>query len=174
MDIPSGAFSGPYNWTRYFVGARSARKRKIGAEIKWEFGNYYNGDLSTIEASFTLKPSAFFTVEFAAERNTGKVMALPEDVEEEEATELVLRKFKEEVYGVRLLFNISPDLQVSSFTQYDTESKELGSNNRLRWTFHPLGDLFIVYNHNLLRNTENRWQFVSNKLPIKIQYTWRF
>ncbi len=175
VDIPSGSFSGPYKWTRFFLGARSAQKRKIGADIIWEFGDFYNGDLSTIEASLTLKPSAFFTVEFAAERNSGKLMALPEDVEEEDATELVERDFTEEVYGVRLLFNFSPDLQLSSFTQYDNESKELGSNNRLRWTFHPLGDLFVVYNHNVVRISEqDRWQFVSNELPVKIQYTWRF
>ena len=175
IDIPSGAFSGPYNWTRFFLGARTARQLKISAEIKWEFGDFYNGNLSTIEASLALKPSAFFTLELIAERNTGKVMALPEDVEEEDVTELVEREFTEEVFGVRLLLNFSPDLQLSSFTQYDTESKELGSNSRLRWTFHPLGDLFIVYNHNLLRNDEDdRWEFVSNQLPVKIQYTWRF
>jgi hypothetical protein len=174
VDIPSGEFSGAYNWTRFFLGAASARKRKIGAGVKWEFGDYYNGDLSTIEASIALKPSAFLTVEFVGERNTGKVMALPEDVEEEDATGLVETDFTEELYGIRLLLNFSPDLQITSFTQYDNESKELGSFNRLRWTFHPLGDIFIVYNHNLLRNDEDRWEFVSNELPVKIQYSWRF
>lgn len=174
VDIPSASFAGAYNWTRFFVGAKSAQKRKIGTQITWEFGDFYNGDLSTVEASVSLRPSAFLTVEFTGERNTGKVMALPEDVEEEDATELVQREFTEEVYGVRLLFNFSPDLQLSSFTQYDNESKELGSNNRLRWTFHPLGDLFIVYNHNLLQNDEDKWEFVSNELPVKLQYTWRF
>jgi hypothetical protein len=45
----------------------------------------------------------------------------------------------------------------------------------LRWTFDPLGDLFIVYNHNLIRRaSDNRWEFVSNELPVKIQYAWRF
>jgi hypothetical protein len=121
-----------------------------------------------------LKPSSFFTLDLTGERNTGKMLALPEDVEEEDATELVLTDFKEEVFGVRLLLNFSANLQFSTFTQYDNESKELGSNNRLRWTFNPLGDLFVVYNHNLIRNDEDRWKFVSNQLPIKIQYTRRF
>ena len=40
---------------------------------------------------------------------------------------------------------------------------------------HPLGDIFIVYNHNLRRDRdEDRWEFVSNQLPIKIHSTWRF
>jgi hypothetical protein len=174
VDVPSVDYFGSYNWVRYFLVAQSAEKRKISTEINWELGDYYNGDLSTIEARVSLKPSSFFTLDLTGERNTGKMLALPEDVEEEDATELVLTDFKEEVFGVRLLLNFSANLQFSTFTQYDNESKELGSNNRLRWTFNPLGDLFVVYNHNLIRNDEDRWKFVSNQLPIKIQYTRRF
>jgi hypothetical protein len=101
------------------------------------------------------------------------VLALPEDVEEAPPEDLIPTDFTEELYGVRLLLNISPDLQISSLTQYDTESRELGSNNRLRWTFDPLGEIFIVYNHNMVRNDENRWRLISNQLPVKIQYAWR-
>jgi hypothetical protein len=124
------------------------------------------------------KPSAFFTLELTAERNTGTVLALPEDFdpeEEEEDPVLVSKDFTEELFGIRFQINISSDLQISSLTQYDTQSKELGTNNRLRWTFDPFGDIFIVYNHNVIRRTdEKRWQFISNELPIKIMYTWRF
>jgi hypothetical protein len=168
VDIPTGS----YEWTRYLLGASSAEKRKISAEIKWESGNYYNGDLNTIEGSLKLKPSALLTLEFTGERNTGKVMALPD---EEESEELVEKNFTEQLFGLRLQLNFSPNLQLSSLTQYDTESRELGSNNKLRWTFDPLGDIFLVYNHNLIRRrVDNRWEFVSNQLPVKIQYAWRF
>jgi hypothetical protein len=173
VDVPSGEFSGPYNWSRFFLGATSAQKRKISTKINWEFGDYYNGDLSTLEGSVALRPSSFLAIEFVGERNTGTMMALPEDTDEEDTEALVRKSFSEELYGVRFLFNFSSDLQLSSFTQYDTESKEMGSNNRLRWTFDPLGDIFIVYNHNVIRS-DGRWDFVNNQLPIKIQYTRRF
>ncbi|RMD96904.1 MAG: hypothetical protein D6814_10545 [Calditrichaeota bacterium] len=170
-DIPSGS----YTWNRYFVGVRAAEKRKLSGEILWEFGDYYNGDLSTLEARLSIKPSSFLNLEFTAERNTGKALALPEDVEEEEAEALVPRNFTEELIGFRLLLNFSSDLQLSSLTQYDTQSKELGSNTRMRWTFDPLGDIFIVYNHNIIRRRDSkRWQFVSNEFPVKIQYVLRF
>ncbi|MCG8603527.1 hypothetical protein MJD09_00815, partial [bacterium] len=141
--------------------------------VNWEFGDYYSGDLNTVEGSVLLRPASFLGIEFTGERNTGTVIALPDDVEEEDATLLESRDFTEELYGVRLLLNFSSDLQFSSLTQYDTESKELGSFNRLRWTFDPLGDIFIVYNHNVIRS-DGRWNFVSNQLPIKVQYTRRF
>lgn len=175
VDIPSGEYDGSYTWSRFVVGANLAGKRRVSGNITWEFGDYYNGDLSTIEASLALKPSSFLNVELLAERNSGKAMALPEDVDEEDAEELVSKSFTEKLYGARVLLNFSPDLQISSLTQYDTESKELGTNTRLRWTFHPLGDIFIVYNHNMVRlSDEKRWEFVSNEFPLKIQYALRF
>ena len=68
--------------------------------------------------------------------------------------------------------NISPDLQLSSFVQYDTESRTFGTNTRLRWTFHPQGDVFVIYNHNLKEITD-RWRRDSNELLVKVQYAVR-
>lgn len=161
--IPAGS----YTWTRWGLGLLTAAKRPVRGEFRWTTGNYYNGDLSTIEATLAVKPSALFTLEFSAERNTGNAIAL-------EDTLLVPKDFTEELFGVRLLLNISSDLQISNLTQYDTGSKELGSNSKLRWTFHSLGELFIVYNHNLERTERRRWSFLSNQVPVKIQYALRF
>ena len=68
---------------------------------------------------------------------------------------------------------MSPDLQVASLLQYDNESRNFGSNTRLRWTFSPYGDLFIVYNHNLARSVNNRFAFDSNQLLVKLSYALR-
>jgi hypothetical protein len=165
--IPSGS----YEWLRYSLGFASAEKRIITLEVMWESGDYYNGRLHTIEAGLAFQPSAFLTVELTAERNDGKVMA----IEDEEFPDILVEKdFTEELYGLRLELDFSSDLQFSSLTQYDTQSRELGTNNRLRWTFTPFGDLFVVYNYNTIRTTDDRWQFVSSDLPVKIYYTWRF
>ena len=45
-------------------------------------------------------------------------------------------------------------------------------NTRLRWTFDPLGDVFVVYNHNVEDFTD-RWELESNQLIVKIQYAFR-
>ena len=46
-------------------------------------------------------------------------------------------------------------------------------NTRLRWTFDPLGDVFVVYNHNVEDFTD-RWQLESNQLIVKVQYAFRW
>lgn len=167
VDLPPGS----YEWTRFVVGVRSADKRRVRGHVLWESGNYYNGDLSTVTAGLGMRPFDFLTLEVTGERSTGTIIGL---VEAGDSDTLATARIKEKLVGVRIEVNVSSDLQFSSVTQYDTHSRELGSNNRLRWTFRPQGDLFVVYNHNMERGLDRRWRFVSNQTPIKVQYTWRF
>jgi len=105
-----------------------------------------------------MKPSAFLTAELGWERNSAR---------------LPVGDFVQRLYSGRVQVNVSADLQVSSFLQYDNESRNLGTNTRLRWTFNPLGDLFVVFNHNMLRNLNDRFAFDSNQLLVKLQYAYR-
>ena len=59
--------------------------------------------------------------------------------------------FTQTLVGNRLRINVSPDLSIASYVQYDTDSDSIGVNTRLRWTFTPVADLFVVYNHNVGR-----------------------
>jgi hypothetical protein len=97
-------------------------------------------------------------VEFSGEHNVGRLPA---------------GDFTQTLVGTRLRVNISPFLWVASYTQYDTDSDSVGVNTRVRWTFTPAADLFVVYNHNV-RSLLERWQLNSNQLLIKLQYAFRF
>jgi hypothetical protein len=81
--------------------------------------------------------------------------------------------FTQDLVSGRVLVNFSPDLQVNSFVQYDNDSRTVGMNTRLRWTFDPLGDVFVVYNHNVQDFTD-RWELESNQLIVKVQYALRW
>lgn len=70
--------------------------------------------------------------------------------------------------------NFSPDLQVGSLVQYDREIGELGGNTRLRWTFDPFGDVFVVYNYNALDEELLGWRTESSQLLLKVQYALRY
>ena len=98
------------------------------------------------------------TLEFTGERNVGRLPS---------------RDFTQTLVGNRLRINLSPDLSVASYVQYDTDTDSIGINTRLRWTFSPVGDLFVVYNHNV-RELLQRWQLESNQLLVKLQYAWRY
>jgi hypothetical protein len=166
-DLPAGE----YQWTGYTAGLHTAPKRPLNASVLFRWGPYYSGDLRTLEASLRVRPVSFLTLEGVLERNTGEFDGVQEVGELDVP---VHARIKEELFGLRVALNLSSDFQISSFTQYDNASRELGSNNRLRWTFRPSGELFVVYNHAMERRLDDRWQFLSNQLPVKVQYTWRF
>ena len=79
----------------------------------------------------------------------------------------------QQLVGTRLRVNVSPDLQFNSYLQYDNESDSFGTNTRVRWTFNPAGDLFVVYNRNLRAldplTRDRQLRLTSNQLLVKLQ-----
>ncbi len=149
---------GPYHWIRYRFEAGTAEKRQAFTQVTWWTGGFYDGHLDQLEWEATWNPVALLTLAISGERNVGRLPA---------------GGFTQTLVGTRAQLNVSPDLSVSSYIQYDTESDLLGSNTRLRWTLRPQADLFIVYNHNI-RSLEDRWQKDSNQLLVKLQYAFRY
>jgi len=150
--------AGPYHWMRYRLEAGSAAKRQLSGQATWWFGGFYDGRLDQTLLTLSWNPTALFTFSLSGERDIGRLKE---------------GRFDQTLVGMRTKINVSPNLQVSSFVQYDTDTCAIGTNTRLRWTFHPFGDLFVIYNHNL-NDITDRWRFDSNQLLIKLQYSWRY
>jgi hypothetical protein len=158
--IPAGS----YGWNRYRWEVGFAPKRKLSGQFTWWTGGFYSGTLNEYIATASFKPSPLFIVEMNLTRNDG---------------ELPQGKFTQEVIGTRLRFNVSADLQFNTYMQYDNTSDSFGSNARLRWQFSPVGDLFVVYNHNMQERLDaltsrTGWGFASNQLLVKVQYAFRY
>jgi hypothetical protein len=149
---------GSYNWMRYRLEVGTAQKRRFYTQVTWWFGGFYDGQLDQLVVTGAWNPMALFTVEFSGDYNRGR---LPEG------------DFTQALIGTRLRVNISPDLSIASYVQYDTVSHLVGVNTRMRWTLLPVADLFVVYNHNV-RDLTDRWQLQSNQLLVKFQYAFRF
>ena len=136
----------------------AAAKRPVSGQITWWFGPFYDGTLHQLNGRVRIRPSELVTFDFTSTTNIGR---------------LDVGDFDQQVYGLRTLVNVSPDLQITSFVQYDDESQELGTNTRLRWTFNPLGELFVVYNYNVVDQLD-RWALDASQLLIKMQYALRW
>jgi len=149
---------GPYHWTRYRLEAGTATKRRLSGQLTWWFGGFYEGTLHQFIWTSSWNPAPLFTVEFSGEYDAGRLEA---------------GDFDTVVGGARLRMNLSPDLTVSSYVQYDSDSRSVGTNTRLRWTVKASGDLFVIYNHNV-RDFTDRWQLDSNELIVKFQYAFRY
>jgi hypothetical protein len=159
VTLPAGA----YHFNRFRLEAGLAQKRRFNAQATWWFGSFYDGYLNQYILTSAWKPSPLVIVELTGERDVG---LMPEG------------RFVQDVIGTRVRFNVSPDLQLTSFIQYADDAHSVGTNTRLRWTFDPLGDIFIVYNHNIRTRDPLTLQrtlgFDSNVLLVKVQYAFRY
>jgi uncharacterized protein DUF5916 len=159
VTLPAGS----YRFLHYRLEGELAAKRRMSGLATWWFGPFYDGHLHQIELTAAWRLSPLVIMELTGERDVGR---MPEG------------DFTQTLAGTRLRLNFSPDLQLTSFVQYDTESDLVGTNTRLRWTFDPLGELFVVYDHNLRTRDPltNRRQiaFASNQLLVKVQYAFRY
>ncbi len=149
---------GTYEWMRYRLEVSTAQKRRLYSQVTWWFGGFYDGHLDQVSWTGAWNPAPLVTIEFTGERNVGRLSA---------------GSLRQTLVGNRIRLNLSPDLSIASYVQYDTDSDLVGVNTRLRWTFTPAGDLFVVYNHNV-RQLLDRWQLDSNQLIVKLQYALRY
>lgn len=149
---------GTYHFIRYRVEAELASKRPVSGQIRWWLGSFYDGSLNQYEGRLRLKPSELVFFDIDGTRNVGDLPA---------------GRFVQNVVGVRVALNVSSDLQLTSLVQYDDESRSIGTNTRLRWTFNPFGDLFLVHNHNVYDRLD-RWAFESARIVLKLQYAFRW
>jgi hypothetical protein len=149
--------AGDYDWVRYRLELDAAPKRPVSGRASWWFGTFYDGTLDQIQLRLNWNPSATFNLEVGAERNIAN---------------LGTGDFTQDLASLRAALNLSPDFVISSFLQYDNESESFGTNTRLRWTFSPLGEAFVIWNTNVV-DPFDRWRTDTNLLSVKIRYSWR-
>jgi hypothetical protein len=149
--------AGSYHWRRYRLEAGTAQKRRLYTQLTYWFGGFYDGNLRQFIWTGAWNPTPLITVEFSGERNVGTLAA---------------GRIDQTLTGTRVRLNLSPDLSVAAYVQYDTDSDSIGINSRLRWTLAPAGDVFVVYNHNV-HSLLDRWRLESNQLLVKVQYAFR-
>ncbi|KAA3639568.1 MAG: hypothetical protein DWQ02_03510 [Bacteroidetes bacterium] len=148
---------GKYHFHRYRLETALAAKRKLNGQLTWWLGSFYGGQLDELEASINWNPSSIITFEFVGTHNIGQLPG---------------GDFTQTLIGFRIRYNVSPDLQLNSFIQFDTETKEFGVNARIHWIYHPQGDLFFVFNHNTLDGLE-RWELINQQVLLKARYNFR-
>jgi len=146
---------GGYHFMRYILEAQTASKRSVNGMATWQFGGFYGGELDQIQLLLNWRLMSFLILEFSYENNIAR---LPEG------------SFNKDLLALRTQFNFSSNLNFSTFLQYDNDSQSVGSYSRFRWTFAALGDLFIVYKHNLKQAVPDRWNYDSNQLIVKLTY----
>jgi len=152
---------GAYRFTRYKVEAQSAQTRgwRIGSTV-W-FGDFYGGRLTQTEAFVNwdvLRGHLHQKVDL--ENDFGH---LPEG------------DFIQRLFQLQNVFAFSPRLLLFGYFQYDTETRSMGMNARLRFTFRPGNDLFVVWNRNWVHPAGEGpfgLEPQSDQIAVKVRFAW--
>jgi len=157
ISIPVGS----YRFDNHSLSYTSAGNRRLTYTGLFQFGDYYTGTLKTATVTAQYRPNPHLAV---AVNNTLNVFRLPQG------------NFNIELAGLQVSYAFTRFLNLTTFLQADTAQEQAASANiRLRYTFRPDSDLYVIY------NTGTRFQSLAagnpipvreQKFAIKVTYSW--
>ena len=150
--------AGEYRYTAWRAGVETAGRRRwvLEGDVRW--GSFYDGDMTQLEAGLTLKPTPQVLVELGGEWSDGTLPA---------------GRFTAKVLSGRLQLSFSPNLAWSNLVQYDSDSRVLGFQSRLRWRVRPGSDVFVVFNRGWL-DEDGVYRPYFDRGSAKVQHTFRW
>ena len=152
--IPIGDYT---NWSHQ-IELETANYRKIVYEIELNTEGFWSGNRTEYQNNLTFRP--FPGINLSLGYNHSNV------------------NLKEGSFKTNLIrfigdFDFTPFISFSSNIQYDDISKNIGMNNRFKYTITPGSDIYFVYNHNWIDDS-GKYKTSSLLGASKITYTHRF
>jgi len=158
--VPAGAYA--YTHPRFYVNTTPARR--LSQQFSWETGGFYGGTKTSFVGQVLYKPWAHLQVTYNYQRDRI-------DIPFENG------RFSTRLDGITLFAAVGRNLYSNTLIQYDSVSRQLQSNVRIRWIHRPGSDLFLVFNtaRKLLEPFEPRAVTDDSRAGVmKITYLVRF
>ena len=149
---------GNYNYVRQFVRYKTDASKKISLQGKYEWGNYYNGKLNSVDLSTRYAPIPHIALTASYQHNKFKNFGITGD------------NFETDLFTAGLRLAANPRIQFSGFYQYNTFDKQARWNMRGSWEFAPLSFLYLVFNENNFNNSPVQNQNFITKLTFLKQF----
>lgn len=149
---------GNYRYTRYLAKYNTDQSKKLSTAVSYDFGNFYNGSRTTLNASLRYAPLPNISLTANYEHNNINTLGnLNEDL-------------NTDLYTANLRLALNPKVQFSSFYQYNSFDKQGRWNLRLSWEYMPLSFIYLVYNDittDVFNPTTQTRQFISKLTLLK-------
>jgi hypothetical protein len=157
ISIPIGG----YRFTSHNLAYTSAGNHRVTFTALEQYGAYYSGHLNSATVTVQYRPNAHMAV---AINDTLNSFRLPQG------------NFDIDLAGVEISYAFNRFVNLTTFVQSDTaQNQAVSANIRLRYTFRPDSDLYVIY------NVGNRFQSLAagnpmevrqQKVAVKVTYSW--
>ncbi len=151
--------AGRYSYNIHNLMALTSESRPFSIRNHFKAGSFYSGTLRGYEFEFTWRKDRHLTTSMTWEQNW---IRLKEG------------NFNTVLLVYRLDYSFTPFITLANFVQYDTDSRNLGLQSRLRWILKPGNEFFVVLNHSWQENALDRFESAQTRFRVKLNYIFRF
>ena len=159
VTIPVGGYGFQDVQTAFTFG----QQRGLSGRVSVQHGSFFSGDKTTVgvnQGRLQLTPQ--FSLEPSYSYNR---VDLPEGL------------FTTHLVRTRTTYTMTPLMFVSALVQYNSSSRSLSTNLRLRWEYSPGSELFVVYNED--RDTASLMpdrfsELLNRAFVVKLNRLFRF
>jgi Carbohydrate family 9 binding domain-like len=150
--------AGKYQWTNVNVGVRTFNGRLLTLQADVTCCNFYDGRSLLTRMTLIFRPSTYFEITAAHERN---------------AIDLPSGEVGIHLGTADAAVNFTPDMQIALQAQYDNISESFGLSTRFRWEYRPGNELFVGWGQSALIS---RGGFVGQvtQATVRLGHTFRF
>lgn len=147
-----------YGWGGFRTSLRTSEARPLSVYLNYRNGDYYHGTRRDYQAEMNWRPSAHWLVGLNYQL---RQVRLPSG------------DFDARLAGVRLNLTFTPELSWNNLLQYENKSRSAGLNSRLRWTFRPGSDAYLVFNQGMEMEDwrlARQWSEVAVKVVVTLRF----
>ena len=135
-------------------------QRVLAGTVSLQRGSFFSGDKTTV--GFTrgrLELTPQLSLEPSVSYNR---VDLPEG------------RFTTNLVTTRTTYTVTPEMFVSALLQYNSSTRSLSTNLRMRWEYQPGSELFVVYNEQRDTLTPRFPKLKNRAFVIKLNRLFRF
>jgi hypothetical protein len=156
VTLPVGA----YGFDAVSVGFNRASRQRQSGNIALEYGRFYNGHRTAVSLE---RGRVNFSPRLSAEPTYSVNWV-----------DLAQGSFTTHLAGSRITWTATPMMFASALLQYNSSTKSLSANVRLRWEYRPGSELFVVLNEDRDTRTRRFPDLANRALIVKVNRLLRF
>jgi hypothetical protein len=156
VTVPVGGYTYQSVYNSYTLGTQ----RTLSGTMSFERGSLYGGTKTTLGySSLRVDASTHLAIEGSVSLNW---------------VDLPVGRFTSSVVTERTIFTVTPRMFVTALVQYNSNSRSLSTNVRMRWEYQPGSEMFVVFSDG--RDTSNTgFPTMTNRtFVVKINRLFRF
>ena len=153
--IPVAAYRFTNFHTQYDIGAQ----RRFSGSVAYDKGQFYGGTKDTL---------AYSAGRIVLSRNLAVEPAISLNW-----VDIPQGKFVAKVVTARTIYTFTPRMFFGALVQYNSSSRSLSSNLRLRWEYRPGSELFVGYNDARDTTLPGSPELASRTFVVKTTYLLR-